>query len=231
MINVQEVKYFFEQVLANKDENSSYTPAQFNSALAFAFNAVTDNYRAKLRAYQLGNNKNFAAIPEETYLSELVTSSNVTISTYGVGSIPSDVIETINWKYNYITQTPLKKVGYPIKEVTRPEFTYFESSQLNAPTKKHAVVSYYDGTLKFLPKDLGKAELIYFKSVTPFWAYTIVNNKAVYTSGVGVNGTTVQIPLAAECKNDLVLEICKYLGVSIKEGELEQFSQAEAAKQ
>jgi hypothetical protein len=230
MIDVQVVKYFFEQVLANKDENASYTPAQFNSALAFAFSALTDKYRSKLRAYQLGNNKNFAAIPEETYLAELVATLNVSISTFGVGSIPSDVIETINWKYNYITQNPLKKVGYPIKEVTKPEFVYFESSQLNTPTKKHAVVSYYDGTLKFLPKDLGSAELIYYKSVTPFWGYTVVNNKPAYTTGVGFNGTTVQIPLADECKNDLVWEICKSLGISIKEGELEQIAQMEAAK-
>lgn len=231
MIDVQSFKYFFEQVISNKDENSAYTPAQFNSALSFAFNAVTDNYRTKLRAYQLGNNKNFAAIPEETYLAELVITSNVNISTFGVGSIPADLVETIAWKYNYITQNPLSKVGYPIKEVTKPEFIYFDSSQLNTPTKKHAVVSYYDGTLKFLPKNLGNAELIYYKSVTPFWGYVIENNEAVYTSGVGVNGTTVQIPLADECKNDLVWEICKYLGVSIKEGILEQFSQVEGGKQ
>ncbi len=231
MININTFKIFFEDVIANKDESGAYTPDQFNSAIAYAFNAVTDKYRAKLRAYQLGNNKNFASIPEETYLAELVTTSDVTISTFGVGSIPSDVIETIAWKYNYITQNPLKKVGYNIREVSKPEFTYYESSQLNTPTKKHAVVSYYDATLKFLPKDLGKAELIYFKSVTPFWAWVLTNNEPVYTSGTGVNGTTVQIPLADECKNDLAWEMCKYLGASIKEDYLEKFSQMESAKQ
>ncbi len=229
-INIQEFKFFFERVLANKDENSAYNPDEFNSAIAYAFNALTDSYREKLRKYQLGNNKNFASIPEETYLSELVTTTNVNISTFGIGSVPSDLIETITWKYNYITQNPLTKTGYYIREVTKPEFTYFESSQLNTPTKKHAVVSYYDGTLKFLPKDLGKAELIYYKSVTPFWAWVLQNNEAVYTSGTGVNGTTVQIPLAEECKNDLAWEMCKYLGISIKEEDLEKISQMEAAK-
>lgn len=230
-INVNEFKEFIETI-SNKDENGGYSVSQFNSALAVVVGAYVDKLKQSLRNYQLSPNKNYALISKyERYLLEITKKSNISVASNGLGAFPIDWNETIGLNYIYVTQNPLKAVPYPIRECTKNEFSAYEVSQLNKPTKKKALATYYDGKILFSPKDLLSAEVIYYTEYeTPFWGYIVRNNQEVYTSGVGVNGKSVNIPLAPQCNNDLAFMMCQYLGVSIKEAFLEQFSQQEEAK-
>ena len=232
MINVNVFKVFIETI-SNKDENGGQSPAQFNSTLAVVVDQYIDRIIGKLREqYQVGSNKNYALIAKyERYLLEITKKTNDSIDQYGMASVPSDWSETRGLNYNYITQNPLTVIPYQIRECTQIDFAGYESSQLNRPKKKKAIVTYYPGKLKFSPKNLGTAEIIYYiVAPIPFWGYTISNTQEVYTSGTGVNGVTVQIPLAPQCMNELAMLFCQYLGLAIKEEWLEQFSQGEEAK-
>ena len=231
MIDIN-VFWEFINTITNKDQVGGFSPAQFNSAIPVVVGIYVDKIKAKLREFQLVQNKNYALIAKyENYLLEITKRTNVSVSSFGFASLPSDWTDTRGLNYNYITQNPLSSVPYPIREVTQTDFASYVSSQLNKPEKKQAVACYYSGQLRFSPSNLGSAEIIYYYDYPdPFWAYTMVNNQETYTSGTGDNGTSVQIPLAPQCNNDLAMIFCNYLGLAIKEEWLEQFSQGEEVK-
>lgn len=232
MISVNDFKEFIETI-SNKDSNGAQSPAQFNYTLAVVVGQYIDKLKLKIREFQLVPNKNYALIAKyERYLLEIISKANLVVNPYGYAPMPSDWAETKGLNYNFITGSiPPTQVPYQIREATNTDFAAYESSQLNQPTKKGAVATYYPGQLKVLPKNIGLVEIIYYINyTTPFWAYTMVNNQETYTSGVGDNGATVQIPLPDLCMEELASNFCKYLGVEIKEEWLEKFSREEEAK-
>lgn len=226
MINVNDFKVFVE-TLVNKDETGFFNVPQFNSALPVVTGQFIDRCIKDLRAYQVGQNKNYALIARrERSLFDLILTSNVTISTLGSGTLPNDWYDTKAINYKYITQNPLTVKTYPVREVGADEFAQSDVSQLNIPTKKHAVATYYNQVLHVLPKDLGRVELIYYKQAeNPYWAYTLLNNEPVYDAANSVN-----IPLSPQDNNDLAFMFCQYLGLAIKDEFIEQFAQQEEPK-
>lgn len=226
MINVDSFFEFINTV-TNKTESGGFSIPQFNSALPVVVGQFTDRCIKELRAYQLGQNKNYALIARrERSLFDLIVTSNVTISTLGKGTLPSDWYDTKSINYKYITQNPLTVKTYPIREVGADEFAQSNVSQLNVPTKKHAVATYYNQVLNVLPTDLGRVELIYYKqAAAPYWAFTLLNNEPVYDAANSVN-----IPLSPQDNNDLAFMFCQYLGLAIKDEFIEQFAQQEEPK-
>ena len=226
MINVNEFKEFVDTI-TNKDENGGFSVPQFNIALPVVVFQYIDRCMKFLRDYQVGTNKNFALVAKyERALFDLIVKTNVSVSATGLASLPIDWYDTKGVNYNYVTQNPLTVTPYPIREVEAQEFSQYESSQLNKPNKKHAIVTYLNGTLKFSPKDLGNAEFIYYKEApAPVWGFTIVNNEAVYDST-----TSVDIPLSPQTNNDLAFMFCQYLGLAIKDQYVENFAQQEETK-
>jgi len=226
MIDINSFKVLIETI-TNKSENGGYSIPQFNDAIEAVTWQYIDKCIKELRAYQLGNNKNFALIAKcERALFDLIVTSNVSISSLGVGSLPNDWYDTKGINYKYVKQNPLTVKTYPIREVSADEFAQFSISQLIAPTKKHPIATYYNQVLNVLPKDLGRVELIYYKeAATPYWGWIIQDNEAVYDAS-----TSVDIPLSPQSNNELAFMFCQYLGLSIKDEFIEQFSQAEEGK-
>lgn len=226
MININDFFNFIDSI-TNKQEGGGFSVPQKNSVLPVVTYQYIDKCIKTIRDYQLGQNKNFALVAKcERALVDLVVKSDVNISALGIANLPTDWYDTKGVNYNYITQNPLTKVPYPIMEVTASEFSSFESSQLNKPSKKEAIVTYYDGILRFSPKDLGKAEFIYYiQAPDPVWGFTMVNNEPVYNPSTSVN-----IPLSPQSNNDLAFLFCQYLGLAIDDSFIKQFGQGEEAK-
>jgi hypothetical protein len=226
LINVNDF-FVFINTICNKDEQGGFSIPQFNSAIPVVTGQFIDRCIKDLRAYQVGQNKNYALIARrERSLFDLIVTSNVSISTLGKGTLPNDWYDTKAINYKYITQNPLSVKTYPVREVGADEFAACNVSQLNVPKKKQAVAAYYNQVLNVLPTDLGQVELIYYKAATaPVWAFTIENNEPVYDSANSVN-----IPLSPQDNNDLAFMFCQYLGLAIKDEFIEQFAQAEEPK-
>ena len=225
MINVN-VFFNFIGSVTNKAENGSFSIPQFNSALPIVVKQYIDKCIKTLRDYQLGQNKNFALIADaERALFDITVKSTINVSG-GIGTLPNDWDETKGINYNYTTQNPLTIVPYPVREVSADEFAQYKSSQLNTPTKKHAIATYYDNTIRFAPSDILKAELLYYKSApNPVWAFTVENGVDTYDATTSVN-----ISLGENAINELAYMFCQYLGLSIKDSFIEQFSQRGEAK-
>jgi len=231
MVNINDFRKFIN-ALSNKDTNGAQSPDEFNSSLPVVLALYINRVKKKISDFQITQNKNYTLIAEyENTLLDIMKTSTLSINQYGVSTIPSDCIKTRGLYYNYITQNPLKVVPYQIREVSQSDFAGYGNSQLNHPKKKEAVACYLNGIMKFLPVDLGKAELVYYYDYPkPFWAYTMVNNQEEYTSGTGDNGTSVDIPLSPESINEFAIIYSQYLAAEIKEEWLEQFAQGEEAK-
>lgn len=222
MISVNDFRILIDTI-SLKDENGSLSPAQFNSTLAAVVGQYIDGLKAKVREYQLIQNKNYTIIAKyELYLLELIKTDTLVVNQYGYATLPSDWAETKGLNYNFITQNPLGKVPYPIRECTQPDFSALESSQLNQPSKKAAIATYFPGQVKFSPKSIGLAEVIYYKKYTnPVWGYTIQNGQETYNALTSVN-----IPVAEQAMEELAKIFCDYLGIEIKDPWIADFGKS-----
>lgn len=96
-------------------------------------------------------------------------------------------------------------------------------SNIVNPTKKYPMASIQDTFIQFYPKNIGFVTMSYLKQPTlPVWGYT----GGVTTPPVYDSTTSVQLESPEETHNDIVVRILRYLGISIREPQLIQYSQA-----
>ena len=73
--------------------------------------------------------------------------------------------------------------------------------------------NFHNTYVEYYPNDIGSVDFTYLRNpVSPLWAFTIVDDVAIYDSG-----NSVQIELPLMLTNQLARIILSYIGINLRE--------------
>lgn len=141
----------------------------------------------------------------------------LSIDNQGIAVIPSDyyIVGAISYQ-DVIEDVPhLRQV-----EILKDNQQGRRGSKLIPPSHKYPICYFYDDYIKFFPEDLRFCEFTYIRTPrTPVYAYTIdANDNVVYDSA-----NSVQLEYYESNHIDIIRLLLKYIGVNLKNPQLEQF--------
>tara|TARA_R100000742_G_C4279614_1_gene104746 strand:- start:11136 stop:11846 length:711 start_codon:yes stop_codon:yes gene_type:complete len=215
--------------IANKEQRGYITPLEFNLFANQAQLAIFEQYFYDVNQFNRapGNDTEYSNMLD--LLNEKITIfqkhevAPIGISTSTI-TLPTDLYRLGTLKYIGGT--------YPveIEEVRHNELLELEKSPLTrATTSRPYYVRLTETTAKIYPitiTTIGDVKCNYVdKPATASWAYTVVNDQALYNSV-----DTINFELHESEETELVLKILELAGVSIKEPQLYQISSQEEIK-
>tara|TARA_S200000501_G_scaffold94920_1_gene88293 strand:+ start:1588 stop:2295 length:708 start_codon:yes stop_codon:yes gene_type:complete len=224
------VNTVYQRVLAiaNKEQRGYITPLEFNLFANQAQLAVFEQYFYDVNQFNRvpGNDTEYSNMLDllnekiaifQKYLQDVSMSGSI-------GTIPADVYRL--GSVQYVGDT------YPIEidEVRLNDVIDLEKSPLTrATTSRPYYIRLTETTIKIYPSTLADSSSIVCnyvdKPTTVSWAYTVVNNQALYNSA-----NAVDFELHESEETELVLKILELAGVSIKEPQLYQVASQEEIK-
>jgi len=225
------VNTVYQRVLAiaNKEQRGYITPLEFNLFANQAQLAIFEQY-----FYDVNQ---FNRVPgNDTEYSNMLDLLNEKIAIFQKHEVaPAGIsTSTITLPTDLYRLGTLKYIGgtYPveIEEVRHNELLELEKSPLTrATTSRPYYVRLTETTAKIYPitiTTIGDVKCNYVdKPTTVSWAYTVVNNQALYNSA-----NTVDFELHESEETELVLKILELAGISIKEPQLYQVASQEEIK-
>lgn len=250
MASVFEV-YSVIRDLANKDARGMVSPSQFNAFAAHAqvkvFNSIFKefqlNKKNSLRQVDGGGDKNrVKQLQEDISVFSKTSTIAVDVSTSGLFEKPVDMARIISMTTNddqYLDEATLTVKNRETKHI---DIVYDEAkldmilrSSLSTPTIDTPVALVSKDILVF-PTSIENIRLRYYKTPEginpltgaqtasqPKFGYTVnASNQEVYD----IN-TTVDFELPDHYVPELVLEIAKMMGVSLRQADVFQYTQSE----
>tara|TARA_R110000787_G_scaffold20623_9_gene61438 strand:+ start:2812 stop:3525 length:714 start_codon:yes stop_codon:yes gene_type:complete len=228
-ISTDEVKQRVELVSA-KDQKTGYLPSsRFNNYAAIAQDMIISELR---KSFESG-------LVSSDALSDLKTRLTINVPTTGRYAKPSDYLY---YSAMYVNILDKNKQGeqfstsYTVDPVTDSQLGDRRSSMVSPPTKQRPIVIEYNTYLQMYPENTGLVELVYLRQpLIPFWNFTVASNEQVYaaTGGSETNpnagvtaGDSTDFDLPYQLKDDLVFTICQLLGVTVRQPDLFQSTQA-----
>ncbi len=200
-------------LLSNKSQSGGFTPAQFNISAE----------RCQLEFY----NKQY----REFQKTREVTDS---ISPWIVPSIINpDVNGQVPYPPDYKHVSAIRHIRFvnsiaqvvSVEEITNNDIGNMLMSQVAPATSKYPKVSYYNNYLQFYPKNIGAIQFDYLIGPTaPKWAYTLVNNRAVYDPK-----NSIDFQALDGSQTEIMYNMLSELGINLSK--TDQISYAEAIKQ
>lgn len=102
------------------------------------------------------------------------------------------------------------------------------SSSVLKPDRNHPITTFYDTYAQFYPINTGSCLFEYLRQpVDVLWAYTLdANGLEVYNSTLSIN-----YEFNWMMQNELIIKICQYFGVSVREKDLVEYSQGMQSQQ
>lgn len=214
-ININEIKERVE-LIASKDQKTIYlNAAKFNKYAPMALDKIINEQRNKFEANLMSSDA----------MSELKVNKDYQVASNGRLTMPSDYLYFIDTSVNafYVNKDGEQfATRNSVDFLSESQFTYRISSRVSPPTKQRPVMREDNGYFQFYPFNVGIVNLSYLKQPsTPVWAFTVVNNEQVYDSN-----NSVDFELPSQFKDDLIWSICELLGVTVRQADLVQASQA-----
>lgn len=211
-INVNTV-YQLCYSIAAKQQAAFPSPNDFNSYAQLAnidlFNYYNDEREKLLLSVKSGNQ---LFVPE-TLVSFVVNEFVMSPSTQ-TPSLPA------NYAYDIAYKTPINGINSTIKKVEYNKLETYLNSSIDQPTAANPIYVELPNNFEVYPLINLPTYLTYYRyPVTPNWNYTVVNGLATYTSSGSVDFEYELTELMR-----LVTRILKYMSVSIRDSELEQFA-------
>jgi len=187
--------------------------------------------------------------PFKTLMGDTTTPLMVDANGYAV--IPSDYYYVSYIGYNLVTNTASCGVGIEEEDVdilTDAQWRARLSNSITAPTKKHPIANFGNGTIRFRPRDLQRVEFAYLRyPTTPYYDYYIdaydeyiflpadsthtllegQEGSAGQPVGTTVTSLTVELEWDDVCKLEIINFILDDIGINLREGQLEQYAQVE----
>lgn len=124
-----------------------------------------------------------------------VTASIAVNSTTGQAPIPTDYYDwdAIRTPFSFTDDcNKLQNSERPVEIVDENEWGSRLTAAIRKPTKGYPICKFNTSYLDVAPKSLGKINFVYFrKPVSPVYAFTIVNDEAVYDA---VNSVQLELP-------------------------------------
>jgi hypothetical protein len=111
----------------------------------------------------------------------------------------------------------------PVSMVKDEKLSSYLSSDIVTPSMRFPICVFYDQYIQLYPAKSTPVSFTYLREpAKPNWAYTTVNGRPVYDAP---NSTNIEAP--EQAMNDILIRICAYVGINLREGELEQYAQLE----
>lgn len=209
-VNINEFKVFCDFVSNKVQSGNAVTPIQFNSVAN----------RAQMQLFERDYNIFVASDTVTEYLQLFLANKSLLINNFGQALYPNNFQHTSSMRSYYI---PESGDGYevPVDKENNFDFAKLQRSQLFIPTKQFPKFSEFSTYFDFLPKNLGIAQLDYFKTpVAPVWGYTIVNNEEVYDPATSTNFEWDDF-----ATNEVAAMYLSLIGVNLKDAELGKFAE------
>lgn len=208
--NINEFKEFVE-FCANKVQSG-------NSVDTDQFNELAN--RAQMQLFEQDFNTFLQTKSVSEYLKTFLKNTSILINTFGEGNYPSD-FQHVSSMRSYFVPTKGNAYEVEVKEESNADWGKLQASQLFKATKRWPKYSEFGSNLRFLPRDLGVAQLDYFKTpVKPIWGFTVVSNDPVYNPS-----TSTDFEWDDFSTNQVAAMYLALIGVNLKDGELAQFAE------
>lgn len=201
--------------LLNKDNRGFITPSEFDyfakQAQLEIFEELFDDYNRAVSAQNrrkksLGYGDSVSHIQNDIDIfSKSGTLSNLTL--------PVDLYKLINLTY----------LSRPIQEVPVHKYDMLVNSNYTAPTVTHPIYIRRGSAVIVNPTSITSDITINYirRPVDPHWGYVTISGDPVYNAD---SSTDFEISQAYE--PELVIRICKYAGLSIREADIVQATTA-----
>lgn len=195
--------YTLVKSYSNKNQSGGYLkPSIFSSYLNYAQQEAIDEV------------DRFAAHNRRviSLLSDIIKTTTVSVNSIGVVDLPSDY-------YRYLDSNALyfddgKFEAFPVDYIGKSLLGERLRSKIVNPTLKYPVATEGFSGLMVEPKQINQIELTYlFKPAEAEWVGTGV--PPVFNPNASTDVT-----LGAQFRNILVMKVCKYFGIEIRDGEL-----------
>lgn len=214
-IDINEIKQGVE-LIAAKDQKTIYVSGtKFNKYAPIALDKIINDQRRKFEADLMSSDA----------LSELKVTKDYQVDSNGKLTLPSDYVYFIVADLNVFYENKNGEIftnKSPIDFLNSAQFSSRLSSRVSPPTKQFPIMKEESTYFKFAPSNVGIVSLSYIREPQkPVWGYTVVNNEEVYDSG---SSTDFELPY--QFKDDIIWTICELLGVTVRQPDLVQASQA-----
>lgn len=229
-VNINEVKQRVELICA-KDQKTIYLNAdRFNKYAPLAQDMIITNQR---KVFEAGSISSDALSPLKKKVQ-----FNVDPST-GQLTKPSDYMY-----YVTMSKTVFNKDKRGHSEASVNAIDFISDNELGErlgnkfkpATDRFPITVEYEDYLQLYPQTVGVVELVYLREpLAPFWNRTIVSNEEVYAAtggsltnpNAGVTaGDSTDFELPYQFKDELIWTIAELLGVTVRQPDLIQASQA-----
>ncbi|MCW3111377.1 MAG: hypothetical protein JWQ09_5883 [Segetibacter sp.] len=211
MVNIDELhKITF--AIAAKSGAAFPSPDEWNNFANYA-NVDLYNYYNDIRKAALLKNKEGHTINMPSSLKVFVTNEAAIAFTSGVGNIPTDQSSNLQ----------LSAGGKSVKKVDYNRREAYLNSTIDTPTVATPIYCELNSTMLIYPITITAGLLTYLRTpVTVKWAYTLTSNRPVYDLANSVNSE-----FQAEEKLKLAARILAYMGIQVRDGQLEQYANNE----
>lgn len=205
--NVDEFKRFVEFVSNKTQTGNTVTPTQFNEVAN----------RAQMQVFERDYKRFLQDNGITDFLSYFLKNKSIIINSYGEGNYPSDYQHTASMRHYYAKGG----VEVDVKEEDIYDFGKLQVSQLFKADERFPKYAAFATHFRFLPRDLGLAQLDYFKTpVKPFWNYTVVSNAPVYSASGSTNFEWDDF-----ATNEVAAVYLSLIGCNLKDMELSSFAE------
>jgi hypothetical protein len=214
-VSINEIKERVE-VIAAKDQKTIYlNAAKFNKYAPIALDKIINEQRRKFEADLMSSDA----------VSELKVIRDYQVPSNGRLTKPNDYLYFVNSDVNSFYVNKNKEqvaTRNSVDFMSESQYSNRVSSRVSPPTKQRPIMKEDNGHFQFFPFNVGIVSLSYLREPnTPVWAFTVVNNEQVYDAG-----NSVDFDLPYQFKDDLIWSICELLGVTVRQPDLIQASQA-----
>jgi hypothetical protein len=201
--------------IAAKQQAAFPSPNEWNSYAALAqtdlYNYYNDERQKMLISVKQG---------ESLYIPPVL--SNFVVYNYTPAYSGNVITQPDDYQYDLeFTTSPSVGVQSYIKKVDYNKWTNYLNSTIDVPTINNPIFMELPQTFITAPANLPNVALTYLQQPTPpYWNYVLVNNRPVYTPSGSVDFQFDDTEIYR-----LVSRILKYMGISIRDGELAQAAQ------
>ena len=230
------------QALANKEQRGYITPREFNlymkNAQMECYNKRLEIITNKASAKKITGEYPYGLSPDLATqdLSSFLREGSYGATGFGLYSnvaINADYIVSVSILREKHTSSLL---NVPVDIVPTSKINNLLRSNLVSPTIQNPIAAIYESStssfknLRVYPdinnSTFDKIVISYYLNYgSPKWNYVTVQNKPVHDPTTSVN-----LKLPSRAHNEIVLKILDYIGVSIREPELNQYYQVKNAE-
>lgn len=210
--------------IINKDNNGFITPEEFNSFAKQAQLELFQQYfydfqKAKISDIKGMKTSGYSDITKQIDQTIDFFSSNVDL-VYNVGTSQFDL------PVNFFLLNVLYYIGKEVAHVDQGKLYYLLNSNLTAPTTTYPAYVMQGSQVAVYPNTIVDDINVYYVRYPqdPKWTYTVVDGSPLFNQSAN---DYQDFELAISDFPKLVVKICQYAGVSIREAEVVQAARAE----